>query len=269
MTDWISTKEAMNLLGVGSTTIKRWADEGRLPYYRTAGGHRRFSESAVRSLSRVDDETPGDVWTPEAARWLQWLMQRDLAFFAAEMRDLPKQHGDWFAAADFLGQVTALIGRSWADNECSIIEEHIASMKLTQAISAVAASLPGSERAPNCLVATLTGERHGLGALLAQLCLRSRGLGALILGTEVPIDQLSAHLQTSKIRLLALSASTWQTDAVTLSRHAELLGAICRTRDIELVLGGNGEWPDSIDFGYRCHSFTEFRSVLDSVGLGR
>ncbi len=47
MTEWISTKEAMQRLGVGATTIKRWADKGALPSRRTLGGHRRFRRNDV------------------------------------------------------------------------------------------------------------------------------------------------------------------------------------------------------------------------------
>ena len=50
MTKWVSTKRAMEMLGVGSTTVKRWADEGALPSSRTVGGHRRFRENDVQRL---------------------------------------------------------------------------------------------------------------------------------------------------------------------------------------------------------------------------
>jgi excisionase family DNA binding protein len=62
-TDWISTKEAMKLLGVGSTTIKRWADDGRLPSGRTAGGHRRFSRKDVMRLMPQPAPAKRDVST--------------------------------------------------------------------------------------------------------------------------------------------------------------------------------------------------------------
>jgi excisionase family DNA binding protein len=52
--EWIGMAAAMDILGVGATTIKRWADEGRLPHIRTLGGHRRFNRSVVESLVVVD-----------------------------------------------------------------------------------------------------------------------------------------------------------------------------------------------------------------------
>ena len=267
VSDWISTKEAMKLLGVGPTTIKRWADDGRLPYYRTAGGHRRFRESAVRRLAIGAERRERTRTMPEAARWVRILIERDLAEVAAEVRNLFGEYGDWFEVADFLGLVAQTIGQNWADDECSIVEQHHATVKLSQAITAIGTVQSVGPNAPICLVATLGLEPHGLGALLVQLCLRCQGLNGTSLGTMIPADELCTHLQTSSAELVALSASSWQTDAATLARNAERVAAVCEKRDITLVLGGDGAWPDGPASGYRCHSFVEVRSVLKEVGL--
>jgi excisionase family DNA binding protein len=47
----ITLAEACAILGVDQSTLRRWSDDGRLPAFRTPGGHRRFSESAVRALA--------------------------------------------------------------------------------------------------------------------------------------------------------------------------------------------------------------------------
>jgi len=39
---WLSLSEASKLLGVHFTTLRRWADAGSVPCFRTPGGHRRF-----------------------------------------------------------------------------------------------------------------------------------------------------------------------------------------------------------------------------------
>ena len=41
---WLSLGEASKLLGVHYTTLRRWADAGSVPCFRTPGGHRRFRE---------------------------------------------------------------------------------------------------------------------------------------------------------------------------------------------------------------------------------
>ena len=42
---WLSLSEASSLLGVHFTTLRRWADTGSVPCFRTPGGHRRFHKA--------------------------------------------------------------------------------------------------------------------------------------------------------------------------------------------------------------------------------
>lgn len=47
---WLSLREASQQLGVNTSTLRRWGDEGRVPMRKTLGGHRRFQASAVEQL---------------------------------------------------------------------------------------------------------------------------------------------------------------------------------------------------------------------------
>jgi excisionase family DNA binding protein len=49
-TSWLSLAEASRLLDVHPTTLREWADKGRIRTFRTPGGHRRFSEADVIAL---------------------------------------------------------------------------------------------------------------------------------------------------------------------------------------------------------------------------
>jgi excisionase family DNA binding protein len=63
-------REVAEIFGVRTTTIARWAREGRLTPFRTPGGHRRYSRDAVvRLLARdaTSDEV-GRQWAEDAAR---------------------------------------------------------------------------------------------------------------------------------------------------------------------------------------------------------
>jgi diguanylate cyclase (GGDEF)-like protein/PAS domain S-box-containing protein/excisionase family DNA binding protein len=46
----LSLGQAAQALRISTTTARRWADDGRLPSTRTAGGHRRFAASEIRRL---------------------------------------------------------------------------------------------------------------------------------------------------------------------------------------------------------------------------
>ncbi|GLY78871.1 helix-turn-helix domain-containing protein [Actinoallomurus iriomotensis] len=54
--DMLKPREVAELLGVRTTTIARWAREGKLSPLRTPGGHRRYSRTAVRELLATDPE---------------------------------------------------------------------------------------------------------------------------------------------------------------------------------------------------------------------
>lgn len=47
---WLTPKEASRILGVHPTTLRLWARQGKLPAYRTPGGHRRFDPSDIQRL---------------------------------------------------------------------------------------------------------------------------------------------------------------------------------------------------------------------------
>lgn len=268
MSEWISTKQAMRILGVGSTTVKRWADEDKLPFIRTAGGHRRFRRSVVERLLQNHDAQFGT--TPEVYRWLRLLRSRDTSVIRGKIERLHTEKDDWFAVADFLGQVSSAIGQCWADGEFSVVDEHIVSARLSQALAMVSNSFPMPTKAPVCLLATLAGEKHTLGLAMTQLCLRSTGIDAIWVGTEIPIAELVQHIRESDPReqLMALSASSWQTDHRSLARGSRDIAAACRDHDIELILGGTGAWPDFIDYGYRCRSFGGLKRTLAAMNLG-
>ncbi len=48
---WLSLGPASRMLGVDPGTLRRWADDGRIPAYTTPGGHRRFDRHAVERLA--------------------------------------------------------------------------------------------------------------------------------------------------------------------------------------------------------------------------
>lgn len=45
--EWLSLSQVAEVLGVHPSTVRTWADQGRLPVHRTRGGHRRFRRSEV------------------------------------------------------------------------------------------------------------------------------------------------------------------------------------------------------------------------------
>ena len=48
--EWLALGAASRMVGVDPDTLRRWADEGRVEFFLTPGGHRRFRR---RSLQRI------------------------------------------------------------------------------------------------------------------------------------------------------------------------------------------------------------------------
>jgi excisionase family DNA binding protein len=49
--DWLTLQDASQMLGVATSTLRRWGDAGRVPMKRTLGGHRRFARKEIARLA--------------------------------------------------------------------------------------------------------------------------------------------------------------------------------------------------------------------------
>lgn len=56
MKNVMSTGDVAELFGVNVKTVIRWADEGKLRYFRTPGGHRRYRAEDVRPFLEIDQD---------------------------------------------------------------------------------------------------------------------------------------------------------------------------------------------------------------------
>ncbi|GAB4438244.1 MAG: helix-turn-helix domain-containing protein [Chloroflexi bacterium OHK40] len=66
---YLSLSAASKLLGVHSTTLRRWADAGAVPVYVTPGGHRRFARGDIEALASrrtLSSKTIGSTWALKA-----------------------------------------------------------------------------------------------------------------------------------------------------------------------------------------------------------
>jgi excisionase family DNA binding protein len=99
---WLTIQDACALLGVDQTTLRRWSDAGRIPVFRTVGGHRRYAESDIRAMihqGRQSHSTrePGSHSDPPPPYQMEYLQgARDRQWFSAfepESLDKLRIHG--------------------------------------------------------------------------------------------------------------------------------------------------------------------------------
>src|ERR1700693_2759058 len=85
---WLSLTEASKRLNVHPTTLREWADRGRIRTFRTPGGHRRFSGEDVDALATES--------APELALFMSALVgQARLATSAGKLATEP-----WYSRFD-------------------------------------------------------------------------------------------------------------------------------------------------------------------------
>lgn len=86
-TRWVSLRRACDILGVDESTLRRWADTGRLRVYRTPGGHRRFSLVDLESMVAGDSRSHGSeeierIAVAKIRRQLQRARQQEHGWYA-------------------------------------------------------------------------------------------------------------------------------------------------------------------------------------------
>ena len=204
----------------------------------------------------------------DAHEWVAFVQSNDVRSVRMRVDELHAQLGNWFAVADFLGSVATEIGELWAEGELSVVDEHIVTARLYHAISALSCEFGVPQGAPVGFLTTISEEHHALALSLVQLCLRSVGIDGLLPGTNMPIAELIEHIRNSAlgVSIIALSASRWSSDPISLARSYDDIAAACREEDIDLVVGGEGQWPEGVEYGHRCRSFRELEQVLEAWG---
>lgn len=89
---WLTIHEACAFLGVDQSTLRRWSDTGKVPVFRTPGGHRRYAEADLRALV---GEGPRLQERPRVSR--QTLTDRSLSGYEDDYLRAARER-PWFRA---------------------------------------------------------------------------------------------------------------------------------------------------------------------------
>jgi excisionase family DNA binding protein len=255
----LSTAETARLAGVGTTSVKRWADEGLLSCQKTAGGHRRFARHEVERF--LCELSPNALFKTSQS-WLELLTFAGTPKLHAALLESRGRLGAWYRVCDELGPVFSRLGEQWACGAVSVLQEHVASERIRRAVSFVSEGLPVPTPSPTCLLACAEGDEHTLGLSLAELCLREAGWSTLWAGRRTPATDIAEAVAHGEVEMVALSASVASPDCNTLERQLTIIGAACQQYGVPLVLGGNGAWPEQVPHAQRFTAFSPFAQWL-------
>jgi MerR family transcriptional regulator, light-induced transcriptional regulator len=255
----LTTQDAARVAGVGPSSVKRWADEGLLECRKTAGGHRRFERGALERFLR-EHGAPAEEGTP----WVELFLDSGSYGLKSALFEARGRLGAWHRVADEIAPAITELGSRWACGDVSVLDEHVASERISRALAHVAEALPVGERGPTALLACADGDEHTLGLSLVEICLKEAGWGTIWAGRRTPVTDIVAAVERGSFDMVALSASSLSASPRELARQAKLAASACRAQRIPLAVGGNGAWPATLRGAERFQAFAPFHEFAVS-----
>ncbi|MDX1384023.1 MAG: helix-turn-helix domain-containing protein [Thermoanaerobaculia bacterium] len=261
----LTPKDLADAIGVSESSIKRWADEGKLRATRTAGGHRRIaiadairfvrateailvrpeilgmSDLAVLSLG---ERSPGEDVAADLHR---------LLFEGAEAESrgllLSLYLSGWSVAQIVDGPVQsalARIGDLWRHDEAGIFIEHRAVDLCMQGLSQIRSLLPLPNRdSPSATGGAPAGDPYLLPSLGIALALQEEGYRAVNLGPDCPYSTWLEACEQSRPSIFWLSCSSQDAAQKGVDRQlTDLLRAL--SDDVVVAVGGAAAPPSGL-----------------------
>ncbi|NBO92789.1 MAG: helix-turn-helix domain-containing protein [Planctomycetia bacterium] len=219
---YIGTREAADLLEVGESTIKRWADQGILPVNRTVGKHRKILLSDLvrvadelnlprAKLERLLNDRPIDTTNLEtlAEQFHAGLIVGENQRTTSLLREAHAAgHRIARIGDDVICPAMMRIGQNWQSGTIDIYHEHRGTQNCLAAVQSLRALLPAADRnAPLALGGGPEGDHYQLANLLVELTLLEEGWQVDNLGPNLPHDSFVRAIRERRPRLVWLSCS--------------------------------------------------------------
>lgn len=250
MSRLLSPKDLAAAIGVSESSLKRWADAGRIHVSRTEGGHRRITLSeAVRFIREtrapvVRPEVLGlpelGAVEPEDTTSEDAVYEHLIAGHAREVRGLvlARYLGGEPVAAIFDGalrEAMTRIGELWRHQGEGVFIEHRATDIALAAVAALRATFDAPGGAPVAVGAAPEGDPYVLPSLMAATVLAAEGMRAVNLGADTPASALGHAVRHHHPLLTWVSISS----ALAPGRAGELAAALHElARSTVVVVGG-------------------------------
>jgi excisionase family DNA binding protein len=225
MTDraFFSPAEVSQALGVSTSTIKRWVDQGVLPAHKTVGGHRKLLRADVLRLVREGTfprldltrlELPARSGHADTATLCQCLFdslrQGDIALTRSVI------HGAYAAALpletlgdEVIAPAMSRLGHHWEEGRIDVMHEHRGTLLCNAVLHELRPALEANAEKdrPVAVGGNPEGDHSLLASLLIQLMLLDAGWDAINLGPNTPLASIRVAISELKPNLVWLSAS--------------------------------------------------------------
>jgi excisionase family DNA binding protein len=275
-----STADVARLFNVTETTVKRWADEGKLKCQKTPGGHRKFEiRNVIEFAEKNNFEPVGALEFPSrdtsGSTTEIAVLTRDYAAMSNVFVDkaLSPDRTDLFQFLSFLyehhiqlWEIYDLvirpgmcdIGERWANGKIGISHEHHASYETLDALAKLQTEiLIKSSTGWSALFACVGDELHEIGLRCASYVVESEGWAIHYLGANTPAEAVISAVRDLKPTLVCLSCTRKEHSHQDVERLREIVVA-AHAAGSQCVIGGAGA-------GGNAEGFRIFDGVLCSA----
>jgi excisionase family DNA binding protein len=234
-TEYLSTSQVAESLGVSVSTVKRWVEEEILPAQKTAGGHRKLLLTDVLDLARRNNlPLPAAGFhkrgkrsrTAAAADQADALYRSLVSGDALEVRRIIRNaYGGGIAVETLADEIIApsmqRIGSDWETGKIDVLHEHRATQLCLDVLHELKSALENRARRARLLAVggAIESDFSELPTLLAQMVLLQAGWDAINLGPNTPITSFRRALVELRPRLIWISFSHAVIDTVLRSDY--------------------------------------------------
>ncbi|MFW6336121.1 MAG: helix-turn-helix domain-containing protein [Phycisphaeraceae bacterium] len=292
----LSPKELAAAVGVSESSLKRWADDGRINVHRTVGGHRRISLQEAVRFARAENlpvVRPEVLGLPEVSR-IRDVNAENRSDATALLCDALRSGRSEEARAiivdlyltgksvahicdEMIRRAMQEVGDIWKHSPEGIAIEHRATDICIQSLNVLrhliespiasdAAGAGASGAAPHQAIGGAPGgDPYLLPSLMVSCVLGDHGFQAINLGPNTPLQSLELaarqHDPSMVPRLVWLSCSA--EDAIPSRRDLDKLIAALEEIGSELVIGGRvAPAVPAADHVHRFTSMSELAGFL-------
>ncbi len=186
--------------------IKRLLDAGMRPAKVVGLAPDQLSAMANGRLASA--RSTGPVGQDDFETYLHALRQHDTGRLRRVLLQEMYRVGVSEFVQDRMARLIVQVGERWSLGELDIHEEHLLTEAIQSVLNRVIDDLNDPDRRPNLLLTSLPGEPHGLGLLMVAAMAALEGSYCLYLGTQTPVREILAAVQSRSVDIVVLSFSS-------------------------------------------------------------
>ena len=285
-----SSYEVSQILGCDETTIRRWANKGKITCQKSAGGHRYFTIQDIRSyliktkqssnllpinnnssdLSKIFTYINDSSYTKLASVLAENSIEGDESLVHSIINNIYLSGENITVIFDeIIEKAFDIIESKLINNSITHIEEYIARKLITRNIESLSRDKPnGNFNGKNILCINFEDNLPDLGIVMSEVVLRHSGFNVYNTGSHAQLGDLKTVIVKKKIDTLLFFLCSRQCcksiSELNLEKtHKQIKDSIRLANElkIKIIFGGDGLDNINSDLGNTFSSFGELSKM--------